>query len=72
MDLHADWPPPLDNAARRLRILIMPRLIRRLPVQDLTGISDRLTDSGFSPSQIFQPYRDLLIPEFARDYGRSY
>ncbi|MEV7982331.1 hypothetical protein [Streptomyces sp. NPDC086519] len=68
-DLHADWPAPLDRAARELADQIMPLIIARTPLQDLSAISDSLTLAGLSPESVFEPYRRLLVPDFVRGYA---
>lgn len=64
--LHADWPPPLDDAARELTAEIMPLLIRTTSLETLNLVSQGLARRGFSPQRIFEPYRDLLVPNFAQ------
>ncbi|MFE6195022.1 hypothetical protein [Streptomyces sp. NPDC057838] len=70
-DLHAQWPPPLDKAARELAAEIMPLIIRRTTVETLDLVSVKLSRLGLSPVQIFEPYRDLLVPTFARPLSDS-
>lgn len=63
--LHADRPSPLDRAARELAAEIMPLIIRRTSLDTLTSVGDRLARRGLSPTRIFEPYTDLLVPDFA-------
>ncbi|MFD9823193.1 coiled-coil domain-containing protein [Streptomyces violascens] len=67
--LHAELPPPLDSAARGLAAEVMPLIIRRTTVETLDLVSEGLSRLGLSPVQIFEPYRDLLVPTFARPPG---
>jgi hypothetical protein len=62
--LHGNWPPPLDRAARELAAKVMPLIIRRESATKLNRIASVLADHQLSPDRIFEPYRDLLIPEF--------
>ncbi|MEU9412128.1 hypothetical protein AB0E08_41440 [Streptomyces sp. NPDC048281] len=68
-DLHADWPAPLDRAARELAAQIMPLIIVRTPLGTLSAISDLLIQAGLSPESVFEPYRRLFLPDFARDHA---
>ena len=62
--LHRAWPPPLDHAARELAAMVMPLIIRRESLAALDLIAGGLADRRFSPARIFEPYRDLLTPDF--------
>ncbi|MFJ8495881.1 hypothetical protein ACIRBZ_47305 [Streptomyces sp. NPDC094038] len=68
-DLHADWPAPLDRAARELAAPIMPLIIVRTPLGALSTISDLLIRAGLSPESVFEPYRRLFLPDFAQEYA---
>lgn len=62
--LHREWPPPLDHAARELAAIVMPLIIRRESLAALDLIAGGLADRRLSPARIFEPYRDLLTPDF--------
>lgn len=63
--LYRAWPPPLDRAARELATEVMPLIIRRESLAGLDLIAGGLAaDHRLSPAQIFEPYRDLLTPDF--------
>ncbi|MFI6617364.1 hypothetical protein [Streptomyces sp. NPDC050528] len=62
--LHQKWPPPLDRAAQELAAKVMPLIIHRESATKLDRIASVLAEHQLSPERIFEPYRDLLIPEF--------
>lgn len=44
--------------------MVMPLIIRRESLAALDLIAGGLADRRFSPARIFEPYRDLLTPDF--------
>lgn len=63
-NLHRDWPPPLDRAARELAADVMPLILRRESLDGIDAIARALAMYKLSPERIFEPYKEMLTPGF--------